>query len=155
MKNPGKTAIGFQPIKQSCTRWRIILPLRTSFFSGHFELISGGVMLLIPFWLAGHFAVEELAMIKWAGIQDCAIGDCGLPFTVVLVPETDRKIFLFLMVYHPVIAFTCIILMKSVCWRHGGCTPLILCLHFHLPLFTIWKQLSRRPNIGRDHDKTA
>ncbi|HMS98846.1 MAG TPA: hypothetical protein PLQ57_06435 [Saprospiraceae bacterium] len=76
------------------------------FFQALFELISGGVMLLIPFWFTGHFDPDELAMIKWAGIQDCAIG--GLCYTIYrgfAYQERDRKLFLFLMAYHLVIAF--------------------------------------------------
>ena len=73
-EEPSKTAIGFQPItipipmKNNITSQNLI-------FSRPFWTDLRRVMLLIPFWLAGHFAVEEPShMIKWAGIQDCAIG---------------------------------------------------------------------------------
>ena len=81
MKNPVKPLLVFNPLATIVHPMKNNITSEPHFFQAIFELISGGVMLLIPFWLAGHFAVEELAMIKWAGIQDCAIGDCVSPFT--------------------------------------------------------------------------
>ena len=127
------------------------------FFQAIFELISGGVMLLIPFWLAGHFAVEELAMIKWAGIQDCAIG--GLCFTIYRgfkYQETDRKIFLFLMAYHLVIAFhvyhTDEIGLLKARWLYAA--HFVFAFSFAIVYYLEKNNYHADPTSG-DHDKTA
>lgn len=76
------------------------------FFQSIFMLIAGGAMLLIPSVLTDQFDAEKLAMVKWSGIQNCAIG--GLSFAIYRsfgYREADRMVFLFMMGIHLISAF--------------------------------------------------